>query len=164
MDGDRPAAFMDNFAHGWTLEGLREGSFAWPLPAGTPLTLIPAADIGAFAALALRRRDGFTGRRVDIASDERTSGEMAAVLASAAGRPVAHHEVPLGVVRRHSADLAAMFAYFAGPGLAVDVAGLRRAYPEVGWHSFADWAAGQDWAGLLGPVRSAGNGSLTPAV
>ena len=31
------------------------------------------------------------------------------------------------------------------------VAGLRRDYPEVGWHGFADWAAVQDWPALLSP-------------
>ena len=156
-----PAAFMDNSADGSTLGSLREGSSAWPLPAATPLTLIPATDIGAFAALALQRRAEFTGRRIDIASDERTPDEMAAILASAAGRPVTHHEVPLDHVRRHSTDLAAMFACFAGHGLDVDTAALRRAYPEVGWHSFADWAAAQDWAVLLAQTE---NESLTPAV
>ncbi|MFF2572979.1 NmrA/HSCARG family protein [Streptomyces sp. NPDC058084] len=156
-----PAAFMDNFADGWTLDGLREGFFAWPMAGGTPLTLIPATDIGAFAALALRRPADFTGLRVDIASDERTPAEMAAILTAAAGRPVTHAEVPLDQVRRHSTDLAAMFAYFAEHGLGVDVAGLRRAYPEVGWHSFADWAAAQDWAGLLAQTE---NESLTPAI
>ncbi|MFE0511306.1 NmrA/HSCARG family protein, partial [Streptomyces sp. NPDC058964] len=45
-----PAAFMDNYTVGWTLEGLRTGTFAWPMPADRPLTLIPAVDIGALAA------------------------------------------------------------------------------------------------------------------
>jgi hypothetical protein len=42
-----------------------------------------------------------------------------------------------------------MFAYFTAPGLDVDTAALRRAHREVGWHSFADWAAAQDWRTLL---------------
>ncbi|MFE1382626.1 NmrA/HSCARG family protein [Streptomyces sp. NPDC058740] len=151
-----PAAFMDNYADGWTLEGLRDGSFAWPMPSGVPLTLIPAADIGAFAALALRRREEFAGRRIDIASDALDPAAIARVLAEATGRPMAHQEVPLDVVRGHSADLAAMFAYFATHGLDVDVAALRRAYPEVGWHTFADWAATQDWTALLAAGRPAG--------
>ncbi|MGW4158638.1 NmrA/HSCARG family protein [Streptomyces sp. NPDC004788] len=149
-----PAAFMDNYTDGWTLEALRDGTFAWPMAADVPLTLIPAADIGAFAALALRRPAEFAGRRIDIASDELTPDAMARVLAAAAGRPIVHHEVPVDVVRRYSTDLAAMFTYFAEHGLAVDVAGLRRAYPEVGWHTFADWAAAQDWTGLLAPVAA----------
>ncbi|MEK8107136.1 NmrA family NAD(P)-binding protein [Micromonospora sp. M12] len=54
-----PAAFMDNYASGWTLDGLRRGTFAWPMPADRPLTLIPAVDIGAFAALVLQRSGDF---------------------------------------------------------------------------------------------------------
>ncbi|MEU1009441.1 NmrA/HSCARG family protein [Streptomyces sp. NPDC005890] len=145
-----PAAFMDNYASGWTLDGLRTGVFAWPMPADRPLTLIPAADIGGFAALVLGRRDDFAGHRIDIASDALTPAQIAAALTTALGRPVTHQEVPLAQVRTHSADLAAMFAYFTDAGLDVDVAGLRRAHPEVGWHTFADWAHGQDWAALPG--------------
>ncbi|MFD5793379.1 NmrA/HSCARG family protein [Streptomyces diastatochromogenes] len=146
-----PAAFMDNFASGWTLEGLRENTFAWPMPADRALTLIPADDIGAFAALVLQRRSDFTGRRIDIASDERSAAQIAAALSAAGGRPVTHREVPLSYVRAHSHDLAAMFSYFTSTGLDVDVTGLRRAHPEVGWHTFADWAAAQDWPALLTP-------------
>ncbi|MER6025292.1 NmrA/HSCARG family protein [Streptomyces sp. NPDC001851] len=144
-----PAAFMDNHAGGWALQGLRENTFGWPMPADRPITLIPAADIGAFAALVMGRRDEFSGSRVDIASDTCTPAQIAAVLATATGRPVTHHEVPLRYVRAHSADLAAMFEYFNTHGLDVDVTGLRRAYPEVGWHTFAQWASAQDWPRLL---------------
>ncbi|MGW7511152.1 NmrA/HSCARG family protein [Streptomyces massasporeus] len=144
-----PAAFMDNYAGGWTLDGLRDGTFAWPMPTDRPLTFISADDIGAFAALALQRRDEFTGRRIDIASDERTPGQVAETLAAVTGRPMTHQEVPLAYVRTRSADLAAMFEYFTTSGLDVDVAGLRRDYPEVGWQSFAEWADAQDWTTLL---------------
>ncbi|MEU6168725.1 NmrA/HSCARG family protein [Streptomyces tanashiensis] len=146
-----PAAFMDNYTGGWTAEGLRGGTFAWPMPADRPLALISSRDIGAFAALALGRREDFTGRRVDIASDELTPGEMTAALAAAMGRPVVYQEVPLDYVRTRSTDLAAMFSYFTTTGLDVDVAGLRREFPEVGWHGFADWARTRDWASILAP-------------
>ncbi|WP_329395170.1 NmrA/HSCARG family protein [Streptomyces melanogenes] len=144
-----PAAFMDNYASGWTLDGLRDGTFAWPMPAAQPLTLIPADDIGAFAALVLQRRDEFAGRRIDIASDELTPAQIAEILTTATGAAIAHQEVPLAYVRTHSEDLAAMFEYFTTVGLDVDVTGLRRDYPEVGWHSFTDWAVAQDWPTLL---------------
>lgn len=147
-----PAAFMENYASGWTLDGLRDGVFAWPMPADRPLTLIPAADIGAFAALVLQRRAEFTGQRIDIASDERTPDQMAQILATATGRPITHQEVPLDYVRTRSMDLAAMFDYFTTVGLDVDLAALRRDNPEVGWHTFADWSATQDWPALLSPA------------
>jgi len=146
-----PAAFMDNYTGGWTADGLRGGTFAWPMPADRPLTLISSRDIGAFAAFALGRRADFTGRRIDIASDERTPAEMTGILAAAMGRPVSYEEVPLAYVRSRSTDLAAMFSYFTTTGLDVDVAGLRREFPEVGWHGFDDWARSQDWASILAP-------------
>ncbi|MGW2572299.1 NmrA/HSCARG family protein [Streptomyces sp. NPDC001537] len=149
-----PAAFMDNYASGWTLDGLRNSTFAWPMPGDRPLTLISASDIGAFAALIFQRPDEFTGRRIDIASDERTPSQMAEILAHAIGRQVAHQQVPLAHVRTWSADLAAMFEYFTTIGLDVDVAALRRDYPEVGWHSFNDWAVAQNWSALLPTASS----------
>lgn len=45
-----------------------------------------------------------------------------------------------------------MFDYFTTIGLDGDVARLRRDHPDIGWHSFADWAAGQDWSALLSPT------------
>ncbi|MEU6623412.1 NmrA/HSCARG family protein [Streptomyces litmocidini] len=149
-----PAAFMDNYTGGWTADGLRGGTFAWPMPADRPLALVSSRDIGAFAALALGRREDFAGRRVDIASDERTPGEMADALAAATGRPISYEEIPLAHVRTRSADLAAMFSYFTTTGLDVDVAGLRREFPEVGWQSFDDWARAQDWPSILTPEPS----------
>ncbi|MBF6090200.1 NmrA/HSCARG family protein [Nocardia cyriacigeorgica] len=144
-----PAAFMDNYATGWTLDSLRAGTFAWPMPADQPLTLICAEDIGAFAALALDRRGEFLGRRVDIAGDELTPAQIAATLAAVLATPVAHQEVPLDDVRSRSADLAAMFEYFTTVGLDVDFTGLRSSHPDLGWHRFADWAARQDWPTLF---------------
>ncbi|MGC4809913.1 hypothetical protein ACLQ29_05205 [Micromonospora sp. DT228] len=74
---------------------------------------------------------------------------MAEILAGAIGAAIDHRRVPLARVRQWSTDLAAMFAYFTDVGLHLDVAGLRRDYPEVGWHGFVDWAAAQDWTTLL---------------
>ncbi|MFJ3900703.1 NmrA/HSCARG family protein [Streptomyces sp. NPDC090025] len=147
-----PAAFMDNYADGWTLESLRDGTFAWPMPGDVPLALIPATDIGAFAALALTRSADFTGRRIDIASDTLTAEAMATILTTATATPITHHQVPLDHVRRHSADLAAMFAYFDSPGLDVDTTALHRAHPEIPWTPFATWAASQPWPTLLAPA------------
>jgi uncharacterized protein YbjT (DUF2867 family) len=135
-----PAAFMDNIAGGWAIRSLKQGRFSLPLPPGTPLKLIAAKDIGAFAALVISRLDEFRGRRVDIASDERTGKEMAGTLGEVIGREVEYDAANVEDVARYSADLAAMFDYFDRVGMEVDISGLRAEYPEIGWHSFAEWA------------------------
>lgn len=140
-----PAAFMDQYAEEWTLRSLREGWFGRPMPADKPLPLICADDIGTFAALALTRPAEFAGRRVDIAGDVCTGAEIAATLGRATGRAVEYRELPPAYIARHSADLAAMFAYFGTTGLDVDVARLRHDHPEVHWRSLAEWTQGQSW-------------------
>jgi uncharacterized protein YbjT (DUF2867 family) len=143
-----PAAFMNQYAEEWTLQGLREGIFGRPMPGHKPLALIAAEDIGAFAALVLTRPDEFNGRRIDIASDVRTSHEIAAILGSACGREVSFREYPIEYAEARSPDLAAMFRYFATTGMDVDVAGLRRDYPEISWHTLAEWSANQPWPNM----------------
>ncbi|GLZ77275.1 hypothetical protein Afil01_20820 [Actinorhabdospora filicis] len=140
-----PAAFLDNWTSGWSMDGLRAGVFALPMPTDLPLAVITAADIGAFAALCLTRPDHFAGRRIDIASDEVPTSRIARAIATASGWDIATERVPLDVVERYSTDLAAMFGYFTETGLDVDVAALRAAYPEVGWHTVDDWASTVAW-------------------
>lgn len=140
-----PAAFMDQYAEEWTLQRLRTGVFGRPMPADKPIALIAAADIGAFAARVLANPDQFAGRRIDIASDQRTGREIAAILGVACEREITYQEFPIEYAEAHSPDLAAMFRYFATVGLEVDVAGLRRDFPEVGWHSLPDWVGDRSW-------------------
>ncbi|MCX4745375.1 hypothetical protein OG455_07525 [Kitasatospora sp. NBC_01287] len=54
------------------------------------------------------------------------------------------------MVEGRSPDLAAMFRHFQQVGLDVDVEGLRREHPEVGWHTMERWAAERSWD-LAGP-------------
>lgn len=141
-----PAVFMEQYTKPPTPQGLRDGVFARAMAPEKPFTLIAAEDIGAFSARTLTSPAEFAGRRIDIASDVRTGKEIASILGAACGREVAFEEVPLEQVAARVPELAPMFHYFATVGLDVDVAGLRRDYPEIGWHSLAEWAAQQDWS------------------
>ncbi|MEU5025416.1 NmrA/HSCARG family protein [Streptomyces milbemycinicus] len=140
-----PGVFMENYANGWTMESLRDGVFALPMPSERPLPLIAARDIGAFAALALNCPAEFGGRRIDIASQWRTPEQIAAAIGAASGREIRHREVPLAVAESYSGDLAAMFRHFQETGLDVDIDGLRRDHPEVGWHTLEKWVTDRAW-------------------
>jgi hypothetical protein len=41
--------------------------------------------------------------------------------------------------------MRALFEWLAGVGHDVEIAALRRAFPEVRWQRFADWALTRDW-------------------
>jgi uncharacterized protein YbjT (DUF2867 family) len=146
-----PAVFMEQYTKPPTPQHLRDGVFARAMAPGQPFTLIAAEDLGAFAARTLTSPAEFAGLRIDIASDVRTGKEIASVLGAACGRKVTFEEVPIEQVAARAPELAPMFRYFATVGLEVDVPGLRRDHPEIGWHSLADWAVRQNWSLLAQP-------------
>jgi uncharacterized protein YbjT (DUF2867 family) len=86
------------------------------------------------------------GRRFDIAGDELTGEEAAAILSKVTGREVHYEGFPPDVLRAQSEDVALMFEWFDSTGYAADIHSLRRDFPEVTWHSFEEWARKQDWS------------------
>jgi uncharacterized protein YbjT (DUF2867 family) len=144
-----PVAFMENAVAPWGIGGLRQGVHAFALPPKRAVQLVAVADIGAFAAVLAERREQVFGRRFDIAGDELTGEDQAKILSQAIGRPIAYQELPIAAMRAQSEDMALMFEWFDRTGYSADIAGLRRDFPEVGWHSFADWARGFDWSVLV---------------
>jgi uncharacterized protein YbjT (DUF2867 family) len=150
-----PAGFMENVVAPWTIDGLRRGVHAFALPPGRVLQLVAVADIGAFVAALAERRERVFGKRFDIAGDELSGEEQARILSQAIGRPIGYQEIPIAAARQQSEDAALMFEWFDRVGYDADIAALRRDFPEVGWHSFADWARSFDWS-LLERTSSAG--------
>ena len=151
-----PVYFMENLFFGENLDAIKNGSYPTPLPSDLSLQQVAVADIGAFGALVVDRKDDFVGHRVEIASDELTSAASAVVLSQLLDRPVEHFEVPMEQIRAFSEDFAVMYEWFIETGYSVDIDGLRTAYPVVGWHRFADWAAVVVPPALAELERSAG--------
>ncbi|MEU0884759.1 NmrA family NAD(P)-binding protein [Lentzea sp. NPDC005914] len=121
-----PAAFMS-----------REGPVALPIPRTLKLHLIAPEDIAAMAALAFEQPARFHHRRIDIASDRLTGPEMAAI------RSTEFVEFTLAQAETYSSDLAAMFRYFTETGLDLDIPALHAEFPEIAWHTYADWVTGR---------------------
>jgi uncharacterized protein YbjT (DUF2867 family) len=141
-----PVFFMENLLQPWMLSSLRQGKLAMALPASRSLQQISVADIGAFVAAVIERRDTVFGRRFDIAGDELTGKEAAAILSKATGREVHYEGFPPEVLRAQSEDMALMFEWFDRTGYTADIKSLRRDFPEVKWHTFEEWARKQDWS------------------
>ena len=143
-----PVAFMENIVAPWSIGGLRQGTHAFAMPPKRVLQLIALADIGAFVAALVERREQVFGKRFDYAGDELSGEEQAKILSQVIGRPINYQEIPIAVARQQSEDAALMFEWFDRAGYDADIAALRRDFPEVHWHSFADWAREFDWSVL----------------
>lgn len=143
-----PVAFMENVVAPWSIGALRQGTHAFAMPPKRVLQLVALADIGAFVAALAERREQVFGKRFDFAGDELSGEEQAKILSEAIGRPIGYQEIPIAAARQQSEDAALMFEWFDRVGYDVDIATLRRDFPEVRWHSFADWARAFDWSAL----------------
>lgn len=144
-----PVVFMNVARAPHVLAALRYGRLAMALAPDRPLQYVDPRDIGGFVARVAERPGDFDGQRVEIASQELTGPELAAVLGEATHRQVSYQEMELAQLREYGGpQLVAMFRWFSEVGFSVDVPGLHARWPEVGWHTFASWAREQDWSEL----------------
>ena len=146
-----PVYFMENLTAPWSVPGLRQGNLALALPADRPLQQIAVQDIGAFTAAIIARRETVFGHRFDIAGDEVSGAESAAIFSKATGRNLQYASFPPDALRAQSEDMALMFKWLNDSGYSADIPGLRRDFPEVSWHDFATWIGQQDWSVLDTP-------------
>ncbi len=145
-----PTAFMENFIQPQAIPGLKEGKLRRALPASRPVQLVAVEDIGAFAVFTIEHPQFFLNKRIDIAGDELAGEQTAAILSEVIGRPITYEEFSPEVLKSRSPDLAKMMEWQAQNDYTADVAGLRKNFPEVKWHSFKEWAKGVEWKALLG--------------
>jgi uncharacterized protein YbjT (DUF2867 family) len=150
-----PVFFMENITGPWWLPALQSGTWSMPMPADRKLQMIAAADLAKFTALVIEQPGTFNGRRINLASDEVSPNDVTATIARAANRTLAYQAISPAALREQNADFAAMFEWFDRVGYSADIAGLRRDYPSIGWHTFESWAKAQPWEALLeAPVAS----------
>lgn len=136
----RPVFFMDNFH--WQADGIRKGRLLQGIDPETKLQMIAVDDIGGIAALAFRQPAEWLGKTVEIAGDELTMVEAAAVFSASLGRPVeyvgGHEDRPGG-----GAEARSMAAWFDEVGYDVDIAQVRRLYPPL--QDFSAFVAQVPW-------------------
>jgi uncharacterized protein YbjT (DUF2867 family) len=136
-----PVFFMDNLHYPWNAAVLAAGRWPVPLPAGRRVQVVSVADVAAVAARMIERPAEFAGLRVEVAADELSGPEAAAIMASVLGHPV--EDGP--AVPPELAGMVPLFRWIADVGFHADLADLRRRFPDITWTGFAAWAADQDW-------------------
>ncbi len=138
----RPVFFMDN--HNWSRAYILSGTYTgMGLRPEKGVQSIAVEDIGVFAALAFADPKNYLGKTVELAGDELTESETAAVFSKVIGRPVTL-AAPTGNGRRASEEeMIAMFSFFNGEGYDADIAALRKIHP--GLLRFEDYLRKNGW-------------------
>ncbi len=140
----RPVFFMENLAGPWFKPYIDQGNLAVGIKPGTKLQMISVADIGKYGKLAFEKHAELNGKALDIAGDELTMPQTAALIAKAAGKPVTHFQVPIEDVRKGSEDFALMLEWFDAVGYDADIAVNAKAY-GIRPTPFAEWVQTVKW-------------------
>ena len=143
-----PVFFMDNYLSPWYLPALKKGKLTHAMPHDRPLQQGSVKNIGEFVAALVERREKVFGKRIDIAGDELTGEESAAVLSKASGRKIRYEGFDPEILRKDNEDFAAMYKWFNDVGYSVNIKKLHQDFPEVKWQDLNDWAREQDWTVL----------------
>ncbi len=141
----RPVFFMDNFLSPWFKPGIDQGKLMMALKPETVLQMIAVEDIGQFGLRAFEKDQEMNGLELDIAGDQHTMPDVAAIISKAVGKPVEFVPVPIEEVRKMSGDYAAMLEWFDRVGYNADIPGLQQQY-GLKLSKLAEWAARAKWA------------------
>lgn len=140
----RPVWFMENFIT--FAKPSAEGVLMLPMHPSRKLAMVALKDIGAFGAAAFLRPKDFLGQAVDLAGDELTMPDTAALLTTAMGRPIRFQEFPMEQAEAAMGhDFATMFRWFNDVGYAIDVPALKRQF-GIPLTTFAEWIKTVDWS------------------
>ena len=141
----RPVFFMENLLGPGFKPYLDQGTLAVGMKPDTKLQMIAVRDIGKYGLAAFERRAELNGREIDIAGDELTGLEAAAILSEVTGRQINYHQVPIEQVRAFSEDMALMLEWFDEVGYDADI---EKNAKEFGIRPtrFREWANEQRWS------------------
>lgn len=141
----RPVFFMENLDSPNFKPAIQQGRLEAGMPPTTALQMIAVRDIGQYGALAFERHSELNGQAIDIAGDEMTMPEAAAVLSTASDRHIDFVSVPIAAIRAFSEDYALMLEWFDAVGYDVDIRANAERF-GVAPTRFFDWAKTVDWS------------------
>jgi len=139
----RPVRFMENYLFDNTsIDGIHDGVNRHLFLPDKPVQLIAVDDIGRFAALAFANPAAYGGRAIELAGDDPTPEQAAAVIGAAVGIPVRYQRLTLEQAEALNSEIAATWRLVTDNGdngWHADLADLRARHP--GMSTLADWLA-----------------------
>jgi uncharacterized protein YbjT (DUF2867 family) len=149
----RPAFFMQNW-YNYTREPILHGTLPLPLNQQTRLQQISVEDIGAIAALAFQNPTRWAGRAIELAGEELTMQRVVETLSRVVGQQVRYVQVPWDQFQQNAGEeMTKMYRWFQDVGYHVDIASLRKEYPNL--ETLEQVLRHEDWAGAVRATRKA---------
>lgn len=135
----RPASYMEGFTMRGAA-GIGLSMMAATLGSDKTLQMIAVRDIGCFARLAFEDPGAYLGTELEIAGDELTVPQIAAILRAQTGHAPRYTSLPKRLLRLMGKE-ARMFFWFGEGGYAADIPALRERHPDL--LTFTRWLGTQ---------------------
>ncbi len=139
----RPVYFMHNFNEPRMESAILNGMLATALRQDRRLQMLAPEDLGTFVRLAFDHPEVYLDKTFELAGDELTMSEAAAVFSRITGRTVHSVQQPIGEVQRFNRDAGRMYAWFNDNGYHADIPALRALHP--GLLSLETWLKRTQW-------------------
>jgi uncharacterized protein YbjT (DUF2867 family) len=141
----RPAYFIENLRNDMFPPRLVGDELVYRrgLAPDTPLQMIAAADIGYFAADAFDDPERYIGAKVELAGDQLTGEQIAAVFQRHTGIRTRFESIPLEELNRTNPWQAIAYDWLNRIGYAADVPALRAQHPRL--LDLETWLATTGW-------------------
>jgi nucleoside-diphosphate-sugar epimerase len=111
---------------------IENGSINLPLSPSTRLQMIAVDDIGGIVAAAFERPGKWQDRAFDLAGDELSMSDIAAVFSRATGHEVRYVQTPWDEFESKAGkEMAIMFRWFEEVGYHVDISAVRQEYSKL---------------------------------
>jgi uncharacterized protein YbjT (DUF2867 family) len=142
----RPAYFMENLNNDMFPPTLVGGELVYRrgLAPGVPLQMISAADNGYFAADAFDDPETYIGKNVELAGDELTGDQIAAVFQRHTGIPTRFEAIPMEELKVTNPWQAIAYDWMNRIGYSADIPTLRAQHP--GLLTLEEWLSKSGWA------------------
>ncbi|WP_436908653.1 NmrA/HSCARG family protein [Halosimplex marinum] len=124
----KPVFFFENL-EAFAEDIVEDGQLALPLAEGVGLQMVGNDDVGHAAAVAFERPDEFVGEAIDLAGDEKTLEETAAVLSEVTGVDVEAVHVPIeDAYESFGEEFTVMCEWFNEVGYSADIPALEERF------------------------------------
>jgi uncharacterized protein YbjT (DUF2867 family) len=121
----KPVFFFENL-EAFAEDIVEDGQIALPLAEGVGLQMVSNTDIGHAATVAFERPGEFVGESIDLAGDEKTLEETAAVLSAVTGVDVEAVHVPIeDAYESFGEEFTVMCEWFNEVGYSADIPALE---------------------------------------
>ncbi|WP_336344250.1 NmrA/HSCARG family protein [Halalkalicoccus ordinarius] len=156
----QPVFFFQNL-EAFAEDVVEDGTLALPLEEGVPLQMVDVDDVGRAAAVAFADSESFVGERFELAGDEKTLEETAAVLSEVTGVDVEPVHVPIeDAYESFGEEFTVMCEWFNEEGYEADIGALSETFGfeftalekylhEYGWEDKEGMAATPGWVKAL---------------